>query len=102
VTRPDGIEIKNLIYSSFPSRCVPMDGSLPLAWFYPDQQHSEWHQTLVESLRVTGTSFPFSQLTKMLLPAGKTPSHCMEGLTVQDQESHLERTRLTMTALMLL
>lgn len=41
VTRPDGIEIKKLINNSIPSHCVPMDGSLPLAWFYLAQWFSE-------------------------------------------------------------
>lgn len=41
MTRPDGIEIKKLINNSIPSHCVPMDGSLPLAWFYLAQWLSE-------------------------------------------------------------
>lgn len=102
MTRPDGIEIKKLINNSFASHCVLMDGSLPLASFYLAQWLSELQQNITEFLLVLSTSFPFCLLTKTLLLAGKTPSHCMENLTVQDQESDSERTKPTMGALMLI
>lgn len=79
-----------------------MDGSLPLAWFYPAQWLAELQQNLTESLLVPSTSFPFCLPTKTLFLAGRTLSHCMEDLTVQDQDSDPERTRPTMAALMLI
>lgn len=78
-----------------------MNGSLPLASFYLVEWLFELQQILTKSI-IISTSFPFCHLTKTLVPAGKAPSHCMEILTVQDQESDLERTRLTMAALMLI
>lgn len=92
--RPDGTEIKNHINNSFPSQCVPMGGSLLLAWLYLAWWLSELQHTLTVSFLVPKT-FPFC-CVKTLVPAEKMPSHCMEYVIVQDQDSDLKRTRPAM------
>lgn len=72
-----------------------MGGSLLLTWLYLTWWLSELQHTLTVSFLVPKT-FLFCRIIKTLVPAEKMPTHCMEDLILQDEDSDLERTRPTM------